>query len=160
MVSIVMVRSSCVVHRHSYTTTDGVRLGSWLYSQRKLYNEGKISPERFAMLESICGGDEWRRPPRDRRWLEAFEALKVYHEVFDNTDVPRDFKTKSGIRLGLWTRTQRKRYEMGKMPEDRKRLLDELAFAWSSPSKVKSQQRTRARQMAANARVMRDGRGL
>lgn len=80
------------------------------------------------------------RPPKEKpqripglleqRWHERFEQLREYRSEFGDCLVPE--KRAEYARLGSWVSSQRKKGE--NLPENRKRLLDELNFEWDVSS--------------------------
>jgi Helicase associated domain len=67
----------------------------------------------------------------DGKWTIQFERLKVYHQVYGDTNVPSSWAMDK--ELGNWVKWQRSTYRQspGKYPVDRKALLDRLGFVWS-----------------------------
>jgi hypothetical protein len=60
------------------------------------------------------------------RWMEMFNLLLSYKEKHDGSMcVPLEV-----VPLGPWVRMQRLRYSNGTLPEERKSLLESIAFEW------------------------------
>ena len=100
----------------------GCSLGIWCQKQRDNYKVGKLTPAHKEQLDSI--GFEFT--PYDNEWNRRYEQYKRYIEWNGgNTAISRrtDFE---GEHLGAWVETQRKRYKINKLPEERINSLLEL----------------------------------
>jgi superfamily II DNA or RNA helicase len=109
-------------------------LASWVWIQRQRRQEKSsqkpLTQEQIDLLDKH--GFRW--DPRDAVWLEMLERL-------------RQFKTKHGhCRVGLeaedtedlqrWIYVQRHLLTIGKLPRERKALLDEIGYRWSGEAVV------------------------
>ena len=121
----------------NYVTDAGLRLGPWLENQRISYLKGTLPAEKIQRLEAI--GMLWEGR-NDRQWRQAYEAAKKYFCTHGNLEVPYDYLTPEGIRLGQWVVRQRMMYKgslsgKGKVNRkplrpERKRLLDAIGMDW------------------------------
>ena len=120
-----------------YVTESGIRLGPWLKNQRAAYLKGELSPDKIQRLEAI--GMEWDGR-NDRQWRQAYEAARQYFQKHGDLEVPYDYTTPDGLRLGQWVVRQRMAYK-GRFSDkdkvnrktlspERKKLLDELKMDW------------------------------
>ena len=120
-----------------YVTESGIRLGPWLKNQRAVYLKGELSPDKIQRLEAI--GMEWDGR-NDRQWRQAYEAARQYFQKHGDLEVPYDYTTPDGLRLGQWVVRQRMAYK-GRFSDkdkvnrktlspERKKLLDELKMDW------------------------------
>jgi hypothetical protein len=96
-----------------YYTEKGLRLGSWLAEQRKLYKNNKLKQERIIALEKI--GIEWdgfnvRRLKWQYQWDKNFELAKSYYDENGDLLIPKNFKI-YGVKLGQWIITLRHIYK-------------------------------------------------
>lgn len=103
---------------------DGIWIGQWLKEQRQIKN-GKIknkslSAEQIDRLESI--GMYWGSK-RDREWAQSFEEVKEYLAAQGKCDIPFDYISKRGTKLGAWLKRQIAGYEQGKLSEQRVQSL-------------------------------------
>ena len=103
---------------------DGIWIGQWLKEQRQIKN-GKIknkslTAEQVSRLESI--GMYWGSK-RDREWAQSFEEVKEYFAAHGNCDIPFDYISKRGTKLGAWLKRQIAGYEQGKLSEQRVQSL-------------------------------------
>ena len=103
---------------------DGIWIGQWLKEQRQIKN-GKIknkslTAEQVSRLESI--GMYWGSK-RDREWAQSFEEVKEYLAAHGNCDIPFDYISKRGTKLGAWLKRQIAGYEQGKLSEQRVQSL-------------------------------------
>lgn len=121
----------------NYVTDDGLRLGPWLENQRTSYLKGTLSVDKIQRLEAI--GMLWEGR-NDRQWRQTYEAAKMYFCTYGNLEVPYDYRTPDGIRLGQWVVRQRMMYKgsfsgKGKvnrkpLSPERKKLLDAIGMDW------------------------------
>mmetsp|Transcript_28005 Transcript_28005/g.99574 ORF Transcript_28005/g.99574 Transcript_28005/m.99574 type:complete len:348 (-) Transcript_28005:147-1190(-) len=109
-----------------FVAADGTRLGQWVNVQRKAQKAGKLSPSRFDRLEAI--GFVWAVLAGG--WEANFEALQTYIKTHGNAGVPDSYVTNDGIKLGQWTREQRKVHTAGEMSPGRAERLEAVSFAW------------------------------
>lgn len=67
------------------------------------------------------------RQYREDQWEVFFERLAEYKAIHGDTNVPFDHKVE-GIRLGWWTKLQRKQLKAGKLTDEQVERLEELGF--------------------------------
>ena len=120
-----------------YKTVDGYSLGNWIFTQRRVYageQYGSLSEERIKKLESI--GMVWDST-RDLNWQRSYSAAKAYFEANGNLQVPINYVTDDGIRLGAWIsnlRTYRKNdNHKSLLTEDRLKQLEAIGMIWDVP---------------------------
>ena len=105
--------------------TKGVALGIWIYTQRKTYEQGKLSKNRIKLLRGI--GMRFETNKNELEWMKNYELAKEYYEEHGNLEVKGNFQTK-GVALGQWIKTQRKVYKQGKLSEERIQLLRNIGM--------------------------------
>lgn len=115
---------------HDYITDQQERLGGWLARQRELYRRKELEPRRIRRLEQL--GIQWEpKKMRQRRYLEAARA---YQKAEGSLEVPFNYITKDGLRLGEWLAAQRKRYRAGRLDGQMIQELEGLGIRWESYS--------------------------
>ncbi|CAB9524679.1 helicase [Seminavis robusta] len=120
-------------HGHCRVPQGDGKLGTWVSTQRKVYNKGKLNEERFQKLQEI--GFTWvisgSSDPLGEDWLAMFASLQKFHQGNGHCNVPR-----TNGKLGKWVSTQRTLYKKGKLNGERFQKLQELGFTWivSAPS--------------------------
>ncbi len=95
----------------AHTTLDGYSLGAWVATQRKVYNKrtaGCLSEEQIRRLEAV--GMRWEGV-QEAAWERNFAEAKKYYKEYGDLDIPADFVTEGGCRLGRWVRRQRELYQ-------------------------------------------------
>ena len=102
------------------SVTEG-KLGLWCNTQRMAYKRGRLSEERYKLLESV--GFEWNL--LDSNWMKEFQSLKVFFATQGRWP-----KREDGA-LATWCYTQRERRKKGRLSKERIRVLDEIGFVWS-----------------------------
>ena len=120
-----------------YVSPSGIRLGAWVENQRAYYLKGELSDDKIRRLEAI--GMLWEGR-NDRQWLKAYEAATRYFQQYGDLNVPYQYVSPEGIRLGYWVVRQRAaykgRFSIGKktnrkpLSYERKRLLDAIGMNW------------------------------
>ena len=120
-----------------YVTESGVRLGAWVENQRAYYLKGELSDDKIRRLEAI--GMLWEGR-NDRQWLKAYEAAARYFQQYGDLNIPYQYVSPEGIRLGYWVVRQRAAYKgrfsiekktnRKPLSYERKRLLDAIGMNW------------------------------
>ena len=101
-----------------YETADGFPLGKWLGSMRSKYKKGNLEEEAIQKLENA--GVVW--DVRECRWEMYYRAAEEYKDCFGNLEIPCNYVTGDGKKLGVWLNNQKSSYrkKYGKIPgEDR-----------------------------------------
>ena len=118
----------------NYETKDGVKLGRWLGTQRQAYKgkgkvTNKINENQIQLLNNL--GMVWE--VQKENWYEKYYALEEYYKEHGNIDVPKNYETKDGTKLGIWLDTQRSAYKgkgNNKIADDQIQLLNNLGMKW------------------------------
>jgi len=100
------------------------KLASWIVTQRKLYDTGKLSRVRKERLEKLAF--DWR--PRANSWSVMLGELKRYRDAHGDCNVPAVWS--ENPELGAWVRVQRMRQQDGIMNPEQKAILDSARFDW------------------------------
>lgn len=120
-----------------YVTKDGVALGGWLANIRTWakadVHRNYLTEERMAQLNSI--GMVWN--VLDYYWESNFSAAMDYYRKYGNLEVPSNYATLDGVRLGSWIGRLRKlragMVKRGTPPTaDQIARLDEIGMVWAS----------------------------
>ena len=99
-------------------------LAAWVATQRKLYDKGRLSPERTKRLELLG----FNLAPFASKWDEMSAALSDYKRKYGNCNVP--FQWKDNPKLSTWCSTQRYAYKNNKLTPDRIKYLKDIGFVW------------------------------
>ena len=95
---------------HAYVTAGGYPLGTWLSAQRAERNSGALTAERIRLLDAL--GMIWDL--LEDAWMAAYRELRAFSDAHGHFEVPLDYVTADGIRLGGWQGTQRDTDRAGK----------------------------------------------
>ena len=124
---------------------DGKCLGTWIVTQRRYYQDGRLTDERKRLLDAIKM--RFETFDFDENWLENYNLAKSYYLHYGNLEVPSRFATNDGVnesedgfKLGRWIVNQRSDHNAGKLKNDRKELLEEIGMRFElkrKSSKVK-----------------------
>lgn len=114
-----------------YTTPDGLSLGVWLTTQRRV-REGRIAggltEQQIARLDSI--GMVWGNR-KEIAWQRGLDAAQKYYDAYGNLMVPGKYVDPDGYPLGQWIIKTRQQKLNGRLKEERIAHLDEIGMAWS-----------------------------
>ena len=104
---------------------EGIKLGSWLNTQRVALKREKLDESYQRRLEALgvvwdLFGDQWDR---------TFALLEQFKYCEGHCNVP-DRHEENSIKLGAWLGLQRTAMRRGKLDESRKRRLDDLGVIW------------------------------
>ena len=120
-----------------YVSPSGIRLGAWVENQRAYYLKGELSDDKTRRLEAI--GMLWEGR-NDHQWLRAYEAAARYFRQYGDLNIPYQYVSPEGIRLGYWVVRQRAAYKgrfsiekkanRKPLSYERKRLLDAIGMNW------------------------------
>lgn len=121
----------------SYSSPDGVKLGSWIAQLRNCkksgINSSYLTTERIERLNKI--GMVWDVP--DYLWEKNYQAALNYFKEHGNLDVPSYYRTEDGMRLGEWLLRLKRVYrgERGGSAEltaEQINRLNEIGISWNS----------------------------
>jgi superfamily II DNA or RNA helicase len=88
-----------------YLSLDNKNLYHFVNDQRKHKKSGKLSKYRQEKLMKLQG---WSWNPNEDKWNNAILLLNDFVNKNGDSDVPVDFITKDGFKLGSWCSTRRK----------------------------------------------------
>ena len=114
-----------------YISPNGIRLGSWIASQRTIRNgkqSGKLTVEQIELLGKI--GMVWNAD--DERWHVGYAAALIYNRTYGNLNVPCDYETADGYRLGLWIKLKRQQYKRGTLSDQQVHDLEKIGMCWNA----------------------------
>jgi hypothetical protein len=66
----------------------------------------------------------------EKQWNMKYEQLVEFKRKTGHCIVPHRYEQDKS--LGIWVRTQRNYHKQNKLRQDRKRILDEIGFAWNA----------------------------
>ena len=108
-----------------YKTDGGYHLNSWVANQRMAKETMDI--DRRQRLEALPG---WSWNVFSDRWEDGFLSLKQFVNQKGHCQVPLNYKTSKGYRLGIWVTGQRKAKDT--MSPDRRQRLEALpGWSWN-----------------------------
>ena len=116
---------------------NGYNLERWIYTQRKVYRNGKLGKEKIELLDKI--GMRFENKKNIIGWEEYYKLAKAYFEKNNSLEVSARFKTLDGINydengysLGMWIYTQRKVYRNGKLGKEKIELLEKIGMRFEN----------------------------
>ena len=115
---------------------NGVNLGQWLINNRQALkgkSTMKLNEEQIKLLDNI--DMIWN--VYDYNWLKNYEEAKTYYEEYGDLEVPHNYVTPTGLKLGLWVRTQRKEIKFNEdYPKERIELLKKIKIRLENLDKL------------------------
>jgi superfamily II DNA or RNA helicase len=126
---------------HDDRLDEQLRLRRTQLGEDQLFN---ITPSRETMLpswlqvEGVEVSDEFARAITIRAvrsatpsWDEYYGAARAYAQTQGNLDMPSDWITAEGLRVGDWLRRQKVYYNAGDLTAERTELLEKLGIVWN-----------------------------
>ncbi len=110
-----------------YVTKGGLPLGKWLSNMRSKYKKGMLEEESIKKLEKA--GMIW--DVGAYRWEMHFQAAEGYKRDFGNLEIPVQYITEDGKKLGVWLNNQKSSYRKGHgLTEGQVQKLESLGICW------------------------------
>lgn len=133
-----------------YVTEEGFQLGSWIYTQRRVYSSktsGILTRHQIEKLNKI--GMRWE-DAKDFNWEKNFDEARRYYEKHGNLLVNTKDGTVEDVALGRWIaqlRVHRKKYEQSTyLTLERIQALENIGMIWDVPDYLWEQNYHSARQ--------------
>ena len=101
---------------YKYETDNGIKLGQWISGQRQNLNPESERGQKLLNIGMIFEKMKIKRP-----WVEYYEVAKAYYEKHGNLEIPTNYETDDGIKLGRWIIKQR--YQLSPESEQGQKLL-------------------------------------
>lgn len=79
-----------------------------------------------------CSGKHKIIPLKKEQWMKKYSYAKKYFIENGSLDIPANYITKDGIKLGSWIRTQRVCYKNNELTEERIQLLESINMLWNA----------------------------
>jgi uncharacterized protein YbgA (DUF1722 family) len=106
---------------------EDLSFGVWVSRQRQLHANDTILPDRKGLLDQL--GFVWR-VDYSALWNKQYGKLVEFKRKTGHCIVPNKYQEEAS--LGNWVATQRRRHVNNKTLPYRKKLLDEIGFAWKA----------------------------
>lgn len=123
---------------YNFKSPDGFLLGAWISNQRtsrnRKYGQKTFDAEKVQRLEAI--GMQWESK-YDLLWRDSYLAAKEYYRQHGSLEMPVEYTTENGVRLGKWVRRQQYAYQHPEksnaaLTPERIRLLEAIGMQWES----------------------------
>ena len=102
-------------------------LYNWLRAQRKKYREYTLDESYVQRLSAI--GMVWEL---DDTWELAFAEAEKFYQEHGHLDIPAEYVTENGVRLGNWYRGVRGEKRRGTLSQERQQRLEAIGIQWLS----------------------------
>ena len=120
----------------------GIKLGYWIFRQRKLYRKNQLSEERIEKLNKIgmvwvLSKEQANRHKynnnttrfQEDKWNEKFKLAQEYYRKNGNLLIPNNYII-NGVKLGQWIKLQRYLYKQNKLSKNRIYKLEQIGMIW------------------------------
>lgn len=106
---------------------EGVWLGKWLATQKKIYENGGLGKEQRHLLSEL---PLYQVSRKNKTWYYIYDDAVDYYSEYGDLKVPAKYIGKSGCLLADWIVRQRRLWNNGKLSDEQIHLLDEIEFVW------------------------------
>ena len=116
-----------------YITDDGLKLGNWITnlrtSRKNGFNNRYLTEDRIKALDEI--GMIWKTA--DYMWQQYYGACLTYYAANKNLNIPYNYVTGEGVKLGIWINNIRTAYKNGSGRLSQKQIsaLNEIGMIWN-----------------------------
>lgn len=111
-----------------YKTKDDYPLGKWINNARKRRSDGKLTEERIRQLNQL--GMAWK--VFDVRWEQGYALAMNYAAKHGDLNVPVNYTTEEGEKLGAWILNQRTAYAKEMLSQDQIGRLEKIGIYWGN----------------------------
>ena len=111
-----------------YRTKNGYLLGRWINNARKCRNDGKLTEERIRQLDQL--GMIWS--VFDAKWEQGYALAMNYAAEHGDLNVPVNYTTEEGEKLGAWILNQRTAYTKEMLSQDQIGRLEKIGIYWGN----------------------------
>ena len=118
----------------TYVSADGYPLGTWVRTQRVLYQQDKLDSDIQHRLERVH--PSWTWSSRDSKWEIGFGYLLAYQKLNGHAR-PKIRDSIDGYPIGKWVSMQRSACRAGKLPLERLARLESVHPTWTWDSRKK-----------------------
>jgi len=105
---------------------NGMKLGSWLCSQRQQKKKGKLDGSLVKRLENV--GVVWN--VHSEQWLYNYFLLVKFQQREGHSNVPGNYVV-GGMLLGRWLAKQRQLKKKGKLDRGLEKQLENVGIMWN-----------------------------
>jgi superfamily II DNA or RNA helicase len=109
-----------------HVTAQGFALGRWVVNQRQARKANRMPQERIEALDAL--GFVW--DPHGGNFARGLAALTAFVGEHHHAEVPSDYVTSDGFRLGGWVNARRQDRKKDRLADERITALDALGFVW------------------------------
>ena len=104
--------------------TENKRLSNWVQAQRLAYKKGELSSDKVKRLQTV--GFKWVLQVQEvLPWENYYKRLLIFRQQYGHCNVPGNYQDK---KLAQWVMRQRKISDS--VPQERKKLLNDIGFVW------------------------------
>lgn len=112
-------------------STGAYQLGNWLMEQRRKRSQGKLKEKQIEELDAF--DMEWTLMAKRLPWDEWYALARQYYISHGNLNIPYNYCTEDGEKLGQWLGIQRQCYRGSRqqpLAKERYKALSEIGMNW------------------------------
>lgn len=109
-----------------YVSPDGTTLGLWIQCARRDYKSGRLDETSIQRLEDI--GMVW--DIERIRWERQYRAAAEYYWEHGDLDIPVQYETPDGLKLGRWIQRMRRDYKNDVLEKEYIERLESIGITW------------------------------
>lgn len=107
---------------------EGVWIGKWVITQKKMYEQGRLSKEQMELIDKLPMEQVGRK---NKAWYAAYDDILSFYNANGNINIPSDvIGEKTGINLSDWIIRQRSAFKLRKLSKEQIDLLNKVKFIW------------------------------
>ena len=110
-----------------YVSPDGTALGVWIQCARRDYKAGRLDETSIQRLEDI--GMVW--DIERIRWERQYQAAAEYYWEHGDLDLPMQYETLDGLKLGRWLQRMRRDHKDGVLEKEYIERLEAIGITWN-----------------------------
>jgi len=107
-------------------TVDGIKLGTWLSTQRTQKKKGKLDLSLEKRLKDV--GVVWA--VHAEKWESNYRLLVKFQQREGHSNVPNSH-VEDGMKLGKWLSEQRNQMKKGKLDKSVEKRLKDVGVVWA-----------------------------
>lgn len=113
---------------------EGVWIGKWISTQKKMYEQGRLSTEQKELLDKLPMEQVGKK---NKAWDIAYDDILLFYKENGNINIPSDVVgQKTGINLNDWITRQRMAYNRGKLSKEQITALESVGMNWERATKA------------------------
>ena len=116
----------------STVVVEGVWIGKWIISQKKMYEQDRLTKEQKALLDKLPMDYVGKK---NSAWYDIYNEVLSFYNENKHINIPANSnRKKKGTDLRNWLIRQRQAFNLGQLSKEQIDLLNEVKFVWVIPT--------------------------